>query len=121
MVMYSPFAITSAGGGQGNYNEYFQAVMPYATPAIIMQMIVPAGKKFYISQIIGWGDVDGEFTLQVDGITKGGGRASPSDRTLDIYFSSPIVANDGQLVQIYGEQHFGSSKTLKLNLIGDLI
>jgi hypothetical protein len=121
MTMLRSVVASGAGNSsRGNFNEYADALMPLSTPAIIYSYTVPTSKTLSIFQLIGWGDVDAEYLVKVDGVTKAGGRSSPSDRTMDLYFSAPISATAAQLVQIFGEQNYAASKVLKINIMGEL-
>jgi hypothetical protein len=123
-----PLWVTFSGGGPGtlvtiapfNTNLYAEAIMSIGVQSAILMYTVPVGKTLSIYNLIGWGDVCGEYVVKVDGNTKGGLRTSPTDRTKEVEWPAPIVATTGQLVAVYGQQYDGALETMKLNLIGEL-
>lgn len=87
----------------------------------LISYVVPVGKTFSVTDMIGWGQYDGEFLIKVDGTEVGGGRTSPSFRTLSLsYLNAPITVNAGSGVTVTITQYSTSAETMKANLLGTL-
>jgi hypothetical protein len=103
-------------------NVYSEALVPYATPTTILSYTVPAAVTFYLTQVMCWGDTNGEFLIKVDGVTAGGGRTTAADPNFPgNYSTAPIVATTGQIVTITAEHYNVATKTMKANLMGGKI
>jgi len=75
---------------------------------------------FHISRLVGWGNVDAEFLVKVNGVIVGGGMTSPSERTLDMdYDVAPIPTNTGDVVTVTARQDSGFTRRIRVNLLGE--
>lgn len=113
--------LTALGGGAGQ-NVYDQASVPGGgIGTSILSYAVPAGKTFTVSSLVGWGDVDAEYQLQIDSTQVGGGRSSIAMPTLTIaYGTGTIKATAGQTVTVVAFQYSSAAHVLKTNLGGVL-
>ena len=103
-------------------NIYGAVLVPYATVTTILSYTVPVGVTFYASQVVCWGDTNGEFLIKVNGVTKGGGRTTAAEANfLGNYVSAPIEALTGQVVTITAEHYNTATRTMKANLMGGKI
>jgi hypothetical protein len=102
-------------------NEFtITGLVASGSPQIILTYTVPSGKTLDINQIVAWGTYDGEYIINVAGTPSGGGRTSGATRTLDVSYSSPIVASSGDIVNITVEHYSSTTEGFKANLIGGL-
>lgn len=75
---------------------------------------------FKIAQLVGWGNIDAEFLIKLNGVLVGGGISSPSVRTLDVHYDkAPIPTSIGDIVTVTVFQISGSNKILRVNLLGE--
>lgn len=101
-------------------NQFGSVSVPSSTETTLVTYIVPMTKTLLIKQVVAWGDYDAEFFIRVDGTQVGGGRSSPSDRTLVLSYAAPIMANAGQTVTVAAMQYAPSAQTMNSNLVGEL-
>ena len=95
--------------------------VPSASDQTILTYVVPAGKTFHITQLIAWGDYDGEFLLRVGAVLVGGGRTSGANRTIQLdYQSAPIFAAANSIVTITIRHYASSTESFSANLLGGL-
>jgi len=118
-------SISSNSNGQPLFsstkNIYSSALVPYATITTILSYTI-VNSFFYIVDVIGWGDTNGEFLIKVDGIVKGGGRTTAaSPNFLGEYEFAPIIASLGQVITITSEHYTTSTHEMKANLLGGII
>jgi hypothetical protein len=114
--------VTSTGTPGTAVNVYAEnTTVPSSILTAILSYTVPAGKTLSITGVYGWGQCDGEFIIQVEGTTVGGGWSSPAFRTLPLdYSSAPIQATTGQIVTVNVTQYQVSTQDFKANLLGTL-
>jgi hypothetical protein len=114
--------VTTIGSAGIPINQYAEnTTVPSGILTAILTYTVPAGKTLSITGGYGWGTYYGEFLIQVDGTTVGGGWSSASSPTLDLeYVSAPISATAGQVVSINVTQYSMSTQDFKANLLGTL-
>ena len=102
-------------------NVWDEQLLPTGTVTTIISYTVPAGKKLFVKEVVGWGEYEAEFIVDVDGVQKGGGWAAPAARNMILpYTPGPIIANTGQLVRVRAIQNSGASRTMRANLMGEL-
>jgi hypothetical protein len=81
-------------------------------------ILYPEDRNGLIVGIIFWGDVAGEFTVEVNGIVRAGGRTSDMQRTLQLDFStSPIGINIGDELVINATHYVQGLRALKAVLL----
>lgn len=70
----------------------------------------------WVTQIVGWGQYDGEFLVRINGTIVGGGRTSAADRTLQLNEPFPTVMGDAITVTIL--EYGPAAQNFRVNLIG---
>lgn len=103
-------------------NKYGLISPPASTETTVVSFTVPVSTTFYLTKVIGWGEVDAEYTIKVDSVVKGGGWTSEQMRTLCLdYETSPVVATSGQVVDITAVHFDTGTPAIKANLLGGTI
>jgi hypothetical protein len=70
----------------------------------------------WVTQVIGWGQYDGEFLVRINGTIVGGGRTSAADRTLQLTEPFPTAMSDVITVTIL--EYGPGAQNFRANLIG---
>jgi len=70
----------------------------------------------WVTQVIGWGQYDGEFLVRINGIIVGGGRTSAADRTLQL--QEPFSTVSGDVITVTILEYGPGSQNFRANLIG---
>lgn len=70
----------------------------------------------WVTQIVGWGQYDGEFLIYINGVPVGGGRTSPANRTLQL--SEPFSTIDGDIITVTILEYGPGMQQFRCNLIG---
>jgi hypothetical protein len=114
--------VTSTGVAGTPVNQYAEnATVPSGILTAILSYTVPASKTLSITGAYGWGTYNGEYLIQVDGATVGGGWTSAASINFHgDYISAPIPATTGQIVTINVTQYGTSTQDFKANLLGTL-
>jgi hypothetical protein len=114
--------VTTTGSAGIPINVYAEnTTVPSGVLTAILTYTVPAGKTLSITGAYGWGTFNGEYLIQVDGTTVGGGWTTPSNITLRLdYVAAPIPATTGQVVTINVTHYATSTQDFKANLLGTL-
>lgn len=108
-------------GFDNTVNSYSETLVPFATVTTILTYSVPLGQTFHITEVIGWGDTNGEFLVKVNNITKGGGRTTAATPNfIGDYVMAPIIASAGDTVTITAEHYNPSARTMKANLLAGI-
>lgn len=113
---------SSGGTGFANtINSYSETLVPFNLETTVLTYTVPLGQTLHITEVIGWGDTDGEFFVRVNTIQKGGGRTTAATPNfIGDYSSAPIIANAGDMVTITAHHYNPSAETMKVNLLGGI-
>jgi len=113
-----------SSGGTGyttTINSYSETLVPFATYTTVLTYTVPLGQTLNITEVIGWGDTSGEFLIQINGITKGGGRTTAATPNfIGDYSKAPIIAMSEDIITIIVEHFNPSAKTMKANLLAGI-
>ena len=90
-------------------------------PTEVVSYTVPVGKRFRITGMRGWADVDAEFTVAIDGDQVDGYRTTPADLTMNINGAAIQYAAAGSVVTI-GAEHYkvGIPRLVKAVIQGSL-
>lgn len=92
---------------------YGEAQSTYSTPVTI-PLSYQSGKNWLLLGIIFWGDVAGEFTVNLNGEVKAGGRTSDQHRTLQLDFTSaPIGINAGDELEVIATHYNSGVRAMK--------
>jgi hypothetical protein len=70
----------------------------------------------WITQVIGWGQYDGEFLVRINGTIVGGGRTSAADRTLQL--DEPFSTISGDVITVTILEYGPGLQNFRANLIG---
>ena len=96
---------------------YGEASSEYGYPVVI-PIAYPEDRNGLIYGIIFWGDVAGEFTLEINGEVRAGGRTSDQQRTLQLDFSNaPIGVNMGDILEVVATHYVQGLRMLKAVLL----
>ena len=97
------------------------AITAGAGPAEIVSYTVPVGKRFRITGARGWADVDGEFTIAIDGDQVDGYRTTPAELTMNINAASIQYVAAGSVITIAAAHYkSGPAQTFKAAIQGSL-
>lgn len=100
-------------------NLYGETTTTYGIPGTILAYSPERGIK--CKSLIVWGDTSGEFLLLVNNAVKGGARSSEAARTIQVWWDAPIMINPGETVEITGTHYSPGVKSLKANLLAELV
>jgi hypothetical protein len=70
----------------------------------------------WITQVIGWGQYDGEFLVRINGAIVGGGRTSAADRTLQL--SEPFATATTDIITVTILEYGPATQNFRVNLVG---
>jgi hypothetical protein len=70
----------------------------------------------WVTQVIGWGQYDGEFLVRINGTIVGGGRNSTADRTLSL--KEPFATTLGDVIIVTILEYGPGTQNFRANLIG---
>lgn len=70
----------------------------------------------WITQVIGWGQYDGEFLVRINGTIVGGGRNSTANRTLQL--QEPFATVNGDVITVTILEYGPGLQNFRANLIG---
>jgi len=114
--------VTTSGVVGIPINKYAEnTTVPPGILTVILSYTVPAGKTLSITGAYGWGCYNGEYLIQVDGITVGGGWTSAAEINFHVdYQDAPIPATAGQVVTICVTMYSNHTEDFKANLLGTL-
>lgn len=70
----------------------------------------------WVTQVIGWGQYDGEFLVRINGTIVGGGRTSAADRTLQL--KEPFHTILGDVITVTILEYGPGTQNFRANLIG---
>jgi hypothetical protein len=99
-------------------NIYGDSLCAGSVDAPVLTYTVPSAHTLRIYGVICWGDYDAEFLIWVDGVIRGGGRTSPSSRTLYLpYIHAPISATAGENVVVSANHGCPAERTFRCNLL----
>ena len=81
------------------------------TPLYIFQA---TGNTYKLLEVMLWGDYDCEMKILVDGIPRGGGRTSPTERCKTFsWIAAPIVIEPNSQLEIVVQHYSNEPKILK--------
>lgn len=114
--------VTTSGVVGIPINKYAEnTAVPAGILTTILSYTVPAGKTLSITGAYGWGCYNGEYLIQVDGVTVGGGWTSAADINFHVnYEDAPVPATAGQVVTICVTMYSNHTEDFKANLLGTL-
>jgi hypothetical protein len=70
----------------------------------------------WVTQVVGWGQYDGEFLVRINGTIVGGGRTSAADRTLQL--NQPFATIAGDVITVTILEYGPGTQNFRANLIG---
>ena len=106
-----------------NLNQYSENnAVPSGIQTTLFTYTVPAGKTYNLDGFVGWGTYDAEFLVLINGTNSGGGRNSPTQRTLEVdYLNTPIVVSAGQTITVTVQHYSNTTEQFRLNTLAELI
>lgn len=93
-------------------------VSPFVETTLI-SYVVPASYQLQVTDVVGWGDTDGEFFIRRNGDEIGGFRTSPVERTYKLSRCS-FLFNAGDVLDINSLHYADHNNNMKLNIFGGL-
>jgi hypothetical protein len=108
------------GGTANDFNVYASnsAVVPNVVTVIASKSVASLATA-KIQEIVVWGDIDADWTIEVGGTPVGGARTSPSRLTETVTFQRPIVVAGPVTITLKAEHYGPSNAKLSANLIGE--
>lgn len=100
-------------------NFYGETQTTFEVPGSIL--IYQADKAMKCTSLIGWGDTSAEFLLLINEAERGGGRSSNESRTVQVWWESPIIVNVGDRLEVVAMHASPGLRTLKANLMVELL
>ena len=87
----------------------------------IVEFEVPAGKRFSVTSLRGWADVDVEFMVTINGVQIDGFRTTPAQLTMNISAALVHYAEPFELVKVWAKHAYvGKTRTVKAVIQGSL-